>query len=108
MLTFRTRPRSIRSENVAKLFEQFCLYLKIRCRTLSGWARGGKSHIGRRLQSGSLRHTWNAVYIRKQWRVLDVAWGFECASHTFTFIHTHTHTHIHIYTHTQLWPLFIE
>ena len=58
---------------------RFCHYLKINCRTLSGCARGGQSATGRRLRHELVTHSWNVVNVHNQWRVLDVAWGYECA-----------------------------
>jgi transglutaminase/protease-like cytokinesis protein 3 len=56
---------------------RFCHYLKINCCTLNGCARGGQSATGRRMQQELVAHSWNAVNVRNQWRVLDVSWGYE-------------------------------
>ena len=59
-------------DGYARLFKTLCAYAGIRTELITGYARGGQDKGSRRFRSN---HTWNAVMIGDEWKLLDVTWA---------------------------------
>ncbi len=54
----------------SNLLSEMCKYAKIECVIIKGTAQGYIENL-----VDSTNHTWNAVRIGKEWRLIDVTWG---------------------------------
>lgn len=59
-------------QGYAELFKQLCDHAKIECVVITGFAKG-YSYQGKPLDEPN--HTWNAVKLGKEWKLIDVTWG---------------------------------
>jgi Transglutaminase-like superfamily len=57
-------------EGYSRLFKTLCGYAGIEAEIVHGFARGGRNP-----QRFSSNHTWNAVFIDNEWKLLDVTWA---------------------------------
>jgi transglutaminase/protease-like cytokinesis protein 3 len=59
-------------QGYAELFKLLCDNAKIECVIISGYAKG-PSYSGLRIEKPN--HSWNAVELDNQWKLIDVTWG---------------------------------
>lgn len=57
----------------ANLFQEMCSYANVQCVTIDGYARNGSEAPGETWKEPN--HTWNAVRINGQWKMIDVTWS---------------------------------
>lgn len=57
----------------AALFEKMCSIAGIRCKYLTGYAKGYSYKEGKNVKDKY--HAWNAVYLRGRWHLLDCTWA---------------------------------
>jgi len=57
-------------EGYARLFKTLCGYVGVRAEIIHGYARGGRTPS----RFGS-NHTWNAVLLDNEWKLLDLTWA---------------------------------
>jgi len=60
-------------EGYANLFMEMCSYAKIQCLVVDGFARTTNIDIGETLSEPN--HSWNAVRLNNEWRLIDVTWA---------------------------------
>ena len=69
---------------MADLFREFCNYSGLQCKKLNGFAKSDSFLPGTRFKEDNvIGHSWNAVLIRGQWRLVDAMWGSLYASFAF-------------------------
>lgn len=59
-------------DGYARLFKTLCDKAGIRSEIVNGYARSGFNRVGLHFISN---HSWNAVYVDSNWRLLDVTWA---------------------------------
>jgi hypothetical protein len=59
----------------ANLMEYFCKKFKIECVTIDGTGRSLYTDIVLDPQKLSIDHSWNAVKVNGQWKLIDATWG---------------------------------
>jgi transglutaminase/protease-like cytokinesis protein 3 len=59
-------------EGYANLFREMCSLASVQCVTVDGYARNMSETIGEELE---VNHTWNAVRINEEWKLIDATWG---------------------------------
>ena len=65
---------------IAQLFTLFCAHVGLRSRWLLDYVKGDGYEPGASFErDGLVGHAWNAVLVRRQWRLVDVQWGSLCA-----------------------------
>jgi hypothetical protein len=57
----------------ANLFQAMCSYANVQCLTIDGYARNGANMDAEDMDEPN--HTWNAVRINGEWRLIDVTWS---------------------------------
>lgn len=60
-------------EGYANLFREMCSLANVQCVTIDGYASNMSSTIGEEL--AEVNHTWNAVRINDEWKLVDATWG---------------------------------
>ncbi|KAF6768813.1 Kyphoscoliosis peptidase [Paragonimus kellicotti] len=59
----------------ARIFEIMCSYSNIHCITVSGYAKGVDYLPGDRFSGLPSNHSWNVIYIRGSWQLVDAHWA---------------------------------
>ena len=67
------RLRKAVCEGYSNLFMEMCNHAQVMCLTIDGYARNGSEVIGEELKEPN--HTWNAVRIGEEWKMIDVTWA---------------------------------
>ena len=67
------RMRKAVCEGYANLFAELCEQAKLMCLTIDGFARNGTETFEEELKEPN--HTWNAVRINGEWKLVDVTWA---------------------------------
>lgn len=69
------RKRVASCESYADLFEQLGKQMGLEVAKVHGWAKGYGYVAGSKLEDRNSTHTWNAVKLDGQWRLVDCTWG---------------------------------
>lgn len=56
----------------SKLLCEFAYYLGVECELINGI---GQNYLDQKVDSSETNHSWNAVLISEDWRLIDVTWG---------------------------------
>ncbi|XP_031758607.1 kyphoscoliosis peptidase, partial [Xenopus tropicalis] len=86
----------------SSLFESMCSIAGVKCKSMSGYSKGGRYKTGQTF-SGDSTHEWNMVYLEGSWHLLDSTWGAGTTSHNEPF--TFKYNEFYFLTHPAL---FIE
>ncbi|KAM4771187.1 kyphoscoliosis peptidase-like [Rhinophrynus dorsalis] len=68
----------------SSLFERMCSIAGVKCKTVSGHAKGAGYKVGQEF-TGDSNHAWNMVYLEEGWHLLDSTWGAGHVNDNFTF-----------------------
>uniref|UniRef100_A0A158QIP8 TGc domain-containing protein n=1 Tax=Rodentolepis nana TaxID=102285 RepID=A0A158QIP8_RODNA len=59
----------------ARIYEIMCTYAGLHCVAISGYAKGVDYFPGDRFQGLPPNHSWNAVYLKGSWQLVDAHWA---------------------------------
>ncbi|CDS40089.1 Transglutaminase [Echinococcus multilocularis] len=59
----------------ARIYEIMCTYAGLHCVSISGYAKGVDYLPGYRFQGLPANHSWNAVYLKGSWQLVDAHWA---------------------------------
>ncbi|KAH8870597.1 Hillarin [Schistosoma japonicum] len=59
----------------SRMYEVMCNYSEIHCVTVSGYAKGVDYLPGDKFSGLPPNHSWNVIYIRGSWQLIDVHWA---------------------------------
>ncbi|VUZ48628.1 unnamed protein product [Hymenolepis diminuta] len=59
----------------ARIYEIMCTYGGLHCVAISGYAKGVDYFPGDRFQGLPANHSWNAVYLKGSWQLVDAQWA---------------------------------
>ncbi|KAL5964340.1 Hillarin [Taenia solium] len=59
----------------ARIYEIMCTYAGLHCVAISGYAKGVDYFPGDHFQGLPANHSWNAVYLRGSWQLVDAHWA---------------------------------
>ena len=74
-------------DGYSRLFKTLCKYAGIEAELVTGYARTSGYLLNERFKSN---HTWNAVRINNEWKLLDVTWGSGFISRKGDYFIQHT------------------
>jgi hypothetical protein len=71
-------------DGYARLFKTLCQYAGLKCELILGYVNPQSGRIDDRFRTN---HTWNAVMIDEEWKLLDVTWASGYMTYSNEFVH---------------------
>ena len=97
-------------QDYANLFKALCDYADINCMVISGYSKGFGFNPGKTF--GVPDHSWNAIKINNEWKLVDATWGSGFVDERTKFVRSFTERFFlsepekFIYTHLSIDPMW--